>query len=134
MNMQRLYCKMCQAALTQSLQFGEEIRGFKVGHEDDSVIIPEGEAWFMDSPFVRGARPEDKAVWFSPQSLLEQVVTDPYSFGCCGYEFHNNTRCKCGHIVGSRIDECGHQPRFEPNTKMTYWATAYHREADIEIA
>lgn len=134
MDTQRLYCKVCQAALTLPLRFDDEIHGFQIGQQDDSVIIPVGEAWFIDSPFVHGARPEDKAIWFSPHSLLDQVVTDPNALGCCGYEFHNNTRCKCGYIVGSRIDECGYQPRFEPNTKMTYWASAYHPELGTQFA
>lgn len=123
---------MCQAALTQPLSLDDDVHEHRLAREDDSIIIPTGVSWVVELyPAASGTAPK-KEIWFSPLSLTEQVVTNPDAFGCCGYEFRNNTRCKCGYIVGSRLDDCGLQPRFVPNSKMTYWAAAYHDESDAE--
>lgn len=134
MNKRRLHCKMCQAPLTVPLELDDEVRPFKYGPQDDSLKIPVGDAWIIERLPIRQTLSREKEIWFSPKSLTDQVVTDQNTFGCCGHSGRNNTRCKCGHIIGSRIDECAHQPRFEPNSKMTYWATSSVSETDSEIA
>lgn len=124
---------MCQAALAQPLRLESDVREHRFANEDNSIVIPDGDAWVVELyPTATGKAPK-KEVWFSPRSLLDQAVTDPDAYGYCGYEYRNNTRCKCGHIIGSRLDDCGIQPRFVLNSKMTYWAAAYIAEAVRKI-
>lgn len=130
MSKQKLHCKMCQAPLTAALALDDEVREFKFGPQDDSLRIPVGQAWIIERSPVWQTRSLEKEIWFSPKSLTDEVVTDRSTFGCCGHTGRNNTRCKCGYIIGSRIDECAYQPRFEPNLKMTYWASADLPEID----
>lgn len=125
MSAQKLYCKLCQSALTRPLQLSEDVREFqRFQAQDDSLEIPIGDAWIVEIHPASSGRAPEKQIWFSPQSLADDVITDRDTYGCCGYEGRENARCKCGRVVGSRIDECAHQPRFEPNPQMTYWASA----------
>ena len=133
MSEQRLYCKLCHTPISRPLTLDERIREFDPARQDDSVQIPKGEAWIVE---IRpGGRHQlaEKAIWFSPEALTDDAKTDPEAFGCCGFYVRNNTRCQAGHIVGSRIDDCARQPRFEPNLKMTYWAAASDYESEQEV-
>ena len=129
MSAQKLYCKLCQSALTGPLQLRDDVHEFqRLQAQDDSLEIPIWEALIVEILPAPSGRAAEKQIWFSPGSLVDDVVTDHNSYGCCGYDGRENTRCKLGHIIGGRIDECAHQPRFEPNPQMTYWAGAHFSE------
>ena len=132
MSDQRLYCKLCHAAASKPLRLETQVREFNPSRQDDSIHIPVDEAWIVETlPLTKGRSPE-KQIWFSPLSLTEHLVTDGNTFGCCGYIGLDNTRCPAGHVIGSRIDECAYQPRFEPNLKMTYWNAAHFAKMDSQ--
>ncbi|MEM1019052.1 MAG: hypothetical protein ACFBZ9_13430 [Sphingomonadales bacterium] len=128
MHKQSLVCKFCHTPISIPLCFDDTVRPFDFARQDDSIAIPKGWAWRVEPlhfhPF--GSR----QIWFSPASLLDTVITNRNTFGCCGHTGQNNTRSRSGYAVGSRIDECGHQPRFEPNPKNTYWAASHLIDAD----
>lgn len=125
MSDQRLYCKLCHTAVSKPLRLDNQVREFSPSRQDDSIHIPLDEAWIVEIlPLTKGCRRE-KQIWFSPLSLTIEVVTDRNTFGCCGYIGLGNTRCPAGHSIGSRVDECAYQPRFEPNPQMTYWNAAH---------
>lgn len=87
---------------------------------DDSVIIDTGHAWRIENSNNLHKKKQQET-WFSHTSLVDSVVYDDSSIGCCGYYGRKNTRCSCGNIIGGRYDECAHMNRFEPNIKNTYW-------------
>lgn len=129
MSKQRLYCKMCQTALSLPLHLDQNVREVHASCEDDSIFIPMEDAWIVELSPTLGGPATEKHIWFSPKALTEGAMTDRQTFGCCGYTGLGNTRCKCGHVVGSRIDECGFQPRFAADPQMTYWAASHFAEA-----
>lgn len=115
MSKETLICNRCNAPVSLPLSVDEVVHDHSEIIKDDSIIIPSGTAWRIATPLL-GVQ-----LWFHPHSLVQTIVVDENTKGCCGYWGLENARCSCGNIVGNWIDECAHFPRFEAHLKNTYW-------------